>query len=524
MAQGARRPLRHQRQSRQLTTRDAEERTAQSTRSSSHEDLIELEKIISILSSVSPEELRAARVNDQDSADYLRTYLRPITQSVDVDIELYALIAVIVSLCVHSWYKNITPDREINDKLVDVIAACLESVQKRLVKIDLLALLLDDIPALITEHLHALEFANQAQVSSADRDEVRKVYHAIRTHPALGPVPISQDDVPSHRQNQSEWCQVVVDKVLPLVLPPEDMHNPGLYVIVREIFSELILLHGVCEKLCESWFLWETITRVLTLTTTPMSTARPASSESPASRTVTLEHMLIWIQTAWHILLSAWCILLMSLSDSRKGITNAAFAPSEDLVARMKSQRDSDNLGPQQAARTLNRQPLLEMKLWTCAAYLTRIAQRMPWLNGGLSLLQYLLLHGPGKVGGQGSTLDRWLKNQIKRKFLQPSVLPGVLRTARQSLFPGGAFAPARPLPSLNEVLTIRQACGEAVLEAIPLSMRRVYFATTNREVMLRDVLKTVDLLADPYINKALIISIVELIVSQLFPELRAVC
>lgn len=51
--------------------------------------------------------------------------------------------------------------------------------------------------------------------------------------------------------------------------------------------------------------------------------------------------------------------------------------------------------------------PILGMTLWTCLSKLTRLQDRMPWLIGTISLVQWLLLYGPGKVCRTDSRLDR---------------------------------------------------------------------------------------------------------------------
>jgi len=62
--------------------------------------------------------------------------------------------------------------------------------------------------------------------------------------------------------------------------------------------------------------------------------------------------------------------------------------------------------------------------------------------------------------------------------------------------------------------------CAETIVQATPEILRNRFFATTDQDLMRQDVEGTLDLFADFYINKHLIISLVELIVVRLFPEL----
>lgn len=57
-------------------------------------------------------------------------------------------------------------------------------------------------------------------------------------------------------------------------------------------------------------------------------------------------------------------------------------------------------------------------------------------------------------------------------------------------------------------------------MEVLPEVLRSRFFATDDTALMQADVEQTLDLFADSYINKHLIITIVELIVVRLFPEM----
>lgn len=94
-----------------------------------------------------------------DSTDHnrvsepLEQLLPPLTSSNDVDIQLYALIAVVLNLFVQAWYNRITPDQEFVASIVQIIAHCTRELEQRLRHVDLESLLLDELPELLTEHV-----------------------------------------------------------------------------------------------------------------------------------------------------------------------------------------------------------------------------------------------------------------------------------------------------------------------------------------------------------------------------------
>lgn len=79
--------------------------------------------------------------------------LPPLTSSNDVDLQLYAIIAIIIKDFVNSWYSKITADHVFVEEVVQVIAHCTRALEQRLRRIDLQELILDEIPALCASHI-----------------------------------------------------------------------------------------------------------------------------------------------------------------------------------------------------------------------------------------------------------------------------------------------------------------------------------------------------------------------------------
>lgn len=88
--------------------------------------------------------------------------LPPLTSSNDVDLQLYGIIAVIIKEFVQTWYSKITPDHVFVDEVIQIIAHCTRALEQRIRNVDLEALLLDEIPDILSEHLSGwlLRFSN----------------------------------------------------------------------------------------------------------------------------------------------------------------------------------------------------------------------------------------------------------------------------------------------------------------------------------------------------------------------------
>jgi hypothetical protein len=79
--------------------------------------------------------------------------LPPLTSSNDVDLQLYAFIAIIIREFVYTWYAKITPDQTFVEEVVKIIAHCTRGLEQRLRKVDLESLILDELPELLDTHV-----------------------------------------------------------------------------------------------------------------------------------------------------------------------------------------------------------------------------------------------------------------------------------------------------------------------------------------------------------------------------------
>jgi hypothetical protein len=79
--------------------------------------------------------------------------LPPLTSSNEVDLQLYALIAIIVREFVQTWYNKITPDQVFVEEVVKIIAHCTRALEQRLRAVDLESLVFDELPELLDIHI-----------------------------------------------------------------------------------------------------------------------------------------------------------------------------------------------------------------------------------------------------------------------------------------------------------------------------------------------------------------------------------
>lgn len=117
-------------------------------------------------------------------------------------------------------------------------------------------------------------------------------------------------------------------------------------------------------------------------------------------------------------------------------------------------------------------------------------------------------------------SISRLLSHTFAARVLNPALLPPALHAIRRAIFPDDALGPARVLPSKDEVVAIKRECARVIVEVVPPHVRAIFFATGDVTLMRDDVEGSLDLFADSYLNKHLIVNIVELVFLRLFPEI----
>jgi hypothetical protein len=263
-------------------------------------------------------------------------------------------------------------------------------------------------------------------------------------HPALSPVPT--DAVPStyveQRESESAWRQLIIQGVLAVLLPTDDLKNGCLRSLVAEIFAEMILGNGISGKACEGWLLWEAIGRIADILQTDHAQEEdPSSDDGTADGELSrLErfgllpsqaeeqdgstqqqvadgrrHESISMSVSglfWSVIQYAFlaCTALRAVILT---IATSSSLPSRSLTSgatAIEESRQSHMLEAESQASTrllAGKRPIVSMRLWSCAAQFVELDIRMPWLTGFISMLHRGALSGPGRVGDTDGVLDR---------------------------------------------------------------------------------------------------------------------
>lgn len=275
----------------------------------------------------------------------------------------------------------------------------------------------------------------------------RTIYHTLHPHPALHPVPseATPSSTGEQRENESAWRQLLIQGVLAVLLPTEDLENGCLRALVAEIFAEMILGNGISGKACEGWLLWEGITRIAEVlqhpspeeekprsqdhsSEQPLSRlerygllAKPVGEDDDPSQITTVEKTghrrfrmaasgIFWT-IVQYIFVAATAlramIKIVATSSSLPRRVPIVISTQSALEAESRSSPLEIQNQTEERLLTSPKRPLISMKMWSCASQIVEIETRMPWLSGFMSMLQWGALYGPGRVGNIDGVLDR---------------------------------------------------------------------------------------------------------------------
>ena len=256
----------------------------------------------------------------------------------------------------------------------------------------------------------------------------REIYHSICPFPALSPVPHVESElaIEQQKENEAVYRQLLVQGVLAILLPTEDLENDCLTAIVGQIFSEMIMGGAIGGKASEPWLLWEGFTKVTEVIQEKLhnkSSAQvghnrsPSSSADPANIVISGRSSKGWrigqsIQNAFWLVLQ---YIFLTLTAARFLVVTVAssthlpsrVAPAMKLTGSVPLEGEAESPRLARSRVYPTKQPILKMKIWSCAAALIDLGIRMPWLSASISMLQWVAVTGPGEVGNTDGVVDK---------------------------------------------------------------------------------------------------------------------
>ena len=245
-------------------------------------------------------------------------------------------------------------------------------------------------------------------------------------------MPDNENTLQEQQENEAAYRQLLVQGVLALLLPTEDLENDCLTTLVGQIFSEMILGAGIGGKASEPWLLWEGITKIAEVIQTKLPKSKAPvlvdrSNSIDSNPTIPLDisgqttkgwrvgrsiQKSFWL-VLQYIFLAFTAIRFFIITIATSSSLPSRIAPTMKVIG---SAYSKDHMEPPKYSNTNTmsndrsrpfKQPILKMKIWSCASSLLDLDVRMPWLSATISMLQWGAITGPGEVGNIDGMIDK---------------------------------------------------------------------------------------------------------------------
>ena len=264
----------------------------------------------------------------------------------------------------------------------------------------------------------------------------RLIYHSLWPHPALSPVPDSANasTIALQKENEAAYRDLLVQGLLAVLLPTEDLENDCLTSLVGGILSDMIIGNGIGGKASEPWLLWEGITKIIEIVQEQLSKSKKTDHELESGNELAEPKEDATVPQSgqtkggWPIQKVFWLVLqyaFLAFTTARLiifTIVSSSSLPTrgKQFVKKSSNTFATGHLQPPASpystrsfssqmttAKQVAKQPIISMKIWSCVSTLVDSGGRIPWLCATLSFLQWGALYGPGHIGRTDGRVDK---------------------------------------------------------------------------------------------------------------------
>ena len=254
----------------------------------------------------------------------------------------------------------------------------------------------------------------------------RAVYHALIPHPAMSPVP--NPSVPStvdeQVSNETAYRQLLVQGVLAVLLPTEDLGNACLRTLVADIIGEMVLGNGISGKACEGWLIWEGITKIvenIKARLGPKATGEEievdtrsrlekfgllSEKREEAKDHIQADRSSVSSEIFWRLLQYGY-LAFVTIRFIILGLVAASSLPSRSRITSSTTGLNIISPKGRRSDAPISKRPILTFKIFSLTALLVDLSDRMPWLCGWLNLVHYHVTYGFLRVGATDGLLDK---------------------------------------------------------------------------------------------------------------------
>lgn len=425
------------------------------------------------------------------------------------------LISLICREHILTWYSAISrdPDRAFINQVSAILIHVVQALEVRLAHVDLVELVVLDLPALLERHVRDFDDAeDKARTGHAHNLDRDNVFHLLQPHLAIGLVPFPATGVVEPVVDKS-YLRALVTNLLVLLLPPEDCRAETERAIVREIIVNVVF-GSLVGRVAQPWFLHMMIGKVLERQEGGQPVHRTDEQNPPPTSPITSKQALGSAQAVLHHGLS----VLSKIAPLFRAVTASVSALYHTATASPVPAHYA-GVSPLSAPTLSFIQTLLPPS--------PLLSQTLHYINLPLSLASSFI-----------TSLMFYIFNE---KVFTPNLTQSLLELATRALFPNGHPPPKEPDPNLEEREELRIRCEELVAAVLPGKLQlfvtvlpsTLIFSCRNLVILAKITLppsipdRSIALsqhllrpISSHIANVHLFIVLIDLVVGKVFPEL----
>ncbi|EUC53856.1 20S proteasome subunit alpha 2 [Rhizoctonia solani AG-3 Rhs1AP] len=387
---------------------------------------------------------------------------------VELNKELYDFLALSLRAFVQTWWGQITPrDRDLMPQITRVLTHVIQDIERRASRIDLSDLVLRQVPALVDLHLSDYRVAamriDTAFTNTSPSPTIQGLFHMLQPH-----VAIQTNQEPGAPIISQIYLRQLVENILRLSLPPEDWESETERCIVREIVA-CVVLGNMFKKFAQPWFLHQIVLGYSRM-------VRKSKKSLARFQVPSVQVLVIFVLSAMQTI-SSLALSIISTFQYLVALTHAANRAYERRKSRQR--RNTSDLG------------LRSMCL--------SIASEVVLIHVFRSRLIPFMLS----------------------RMISPASLTVAIQTGKRALFPNDGWpGPAPAEPTIEEQLLLREQLESRLGELCQPWLANVLLGNSRKIQAL-----TIKQALDPFsesaeINSHLLVILLDLVVSELWPEL----
>ncbi|GJN92597.1 hypothetical protein Rhopal_005632-T1 [Rhodotorula paludigena] len=407
---------------------------------------------------------------------------------------LLDLIALALRAYVTPWYNGSIsrdPDKDFLRAVTTVLVHVVQALEVRLAALDWVQLVTRDVPDLLAAHYEDWDIAHER----AEGEAAERLFDHLQSHIAVSlSAPFTESTStptsPIAASVDKVYLRTLVDQLLKLLLPPEDLHAETERAIVREILVGVVF-GTVYNRVTQPWFLHGLIAKQLEAheiqpRKTPVADSL-AQDSAPAGST----GIAGMISNVGSHLVSAVA-----------AVFSFAFSGTPTLPADPPTTKS----------------PIHEPSLALARAVLPRSAL-LDQLLRTLYLPLFLL----------STPLDALVSSFVRTRLATESTARAVLQGAIRGMFPHEGWpAPKEEDPDDEGREELKRRCEEALARTLPESLPGLLFPSLptpseppdSLAPRLRLAQHLLRPLASHTANVHFFVSLIDLVVGKVFPEL----